>query len=214
MPDGEARPAPDVAETSFIRLAEAHRREGLVQDAIRICREGLQRFPASLRGRIVLGQCLLDQGAIGEAIVELGRVAREGRGDPDVIALLCGVRLGGPQPWPVGADLAERSVGPSPEDRISEGLAEPSVLILESPDEPASVESASEAPRADPLASATLAGLYASQGEAARADAILRQIGPEALARPAAQDTDKMDYLSELRRVRNIVERLRKGRAR
>jgi hypothetical protein len=199
-------------------LAEAHRCEGLVLDAIRICREGLQRFPASLRARIVLGQCLLDQGSIGEAIVELGRVEREGHDDAEVVALLCGVRLSGPQPWPVGADMTARTDAPPSGDQLSEGPAEPSLLILEPPDEPASVESASGAPRSDPLASATLAGLYASQGEADRADAILRQIAPTDAAQapvpPSAPEPGVAMYLGELRRVREIAERLRKTQAR
>jgi hypothetical protein len=218
MPDGEPRSTPDVAETSFIRLAEAHRREGLVQDAIRICREGLQRFPASLRARIVLGQCLLDQGSIGEAIVELGRVEREGHDDPEVLVLLCGVRLGGTQPWPVGADLVASSKASSSGDQRSAEPAEPAVLILEPADQPASVESVSGEPRSDPLASATLAELYASQGEAAKADAILRQIAPaeaaEELEPPSAPEPSVATYLGELRRVREIAERLRKTQAR
>jgi hypothetical protein len=218
MPDGEAQSPPDATETSFIRLAEAHRREGLVQDAIRICREGLQRLPTSLRGRIVLGQCLLDQGAIGEAIVELGRVERDGRDDPEILALLCGVHLGEPHPWPVGADVAARSgaAGPTSGDGISDERAETSVLILETPDQAPSAASTSGVSESDPLASATLAGLYASQGDSATADAILRQITPEkpAPACPSTSDPGTASYLSELRRVREIAERLRKGQTR
>jgi hypothetical protein len=215
MPDGAPRSTPDAAETLFVRLAEAYRREGLVEDAVRICREGLQRFPASLRGRIVLGQCLLDQGAIGEAIAELGRVEREGHHDPEILALLCGVRLGGPRPWPVGETVATRADAPSPWDALPEQPAEPSVLILESPDDATPVERVSGAVGSDPLASATLAGLYASQGEAAKAEAMRRQLAPEAPEppQPDAPNARMKDYLGELRRVQQIAAKLRKAQA-
>ena len=71
IPNGDARPAVDPSESSFVRLAEAYRREGLLEDAIRICREGLTRFPTTLRGRIFLGQILLEQGETPEATAEL-----------------------------------------------------------------------------------------------------------------------------------------------
>lgn len=216
MQDGESGSVHDATEISFIRLAEAHRREGLIDDAIRICREGLGWFPGSLRGRIVLGQCLLDQGAIGEAIVELGRVEREGHGDPEIVALLRDVRLQGPEPVPVGADLVARSESPAAD--VGGGLsgepAEPAVLILEPIDYPSESEETPGASEGDPLASATLAQLYASQGDSATAEAIRRQItaaeaepAPEPSSPPAPRLTG---YLSELRRVREIADRLRK----
>jgi hypothetical protein len=206
MSEGSAaNPLPGTSEPSFVRLAEAHRREGLVEDAIRICREGLAKLPASLRGRIVLGQCLLDRGAIGEAIVELGRVERESGGDPEILALLCEVRLAGPQRLPVGADLgvaAERPV-------------ETPVLILEEPGAPESGEAAAESAEVAPLASSTLAGLYANQGDREMAETILSQMTPEET--PPAEDAPRhaeqgsAAYLAELARLRHVAERLRKS---
>jgi tetratricopeptide (TPR) repeat protein len=202
-------PATDLSEASFIRLADAHRREGLVEDAIRICREGLARYPSSLRGRILLGQSLLDQGAIGEAIVELGRVERDARNDPEILTLLCEVRVAGPQ-WTQGA---AESRGPA---RGSAAEAEAPVLILETPGQPTEDTTGPGASRADPLASSTLADLYASQGDRATADAILRQIAPEEAA-PAAEpaaDAEPPRYLEELRRLRDVAGRLRRTQAR
>jgi hypothetical protein len=194
-----------MSEPSFVRLAEAHRREGLVEDAIRICREGLAKLPGSLRGRIVLGQCLLDQGAIGEAIVELGRVERESGGDPEILTLLCEVRLAGPQRRPVSADVgvaAERPV-------------ETPVLILDDPGAPESGGVAAESAEVAPLASSTLAGLYADQGDRAKAETILSQITPEeappAEEAPHLAEQGSAAYLAELARLRHVAERLRKA---
>ena len=205
MSEGSAaNPLPDMSEPSFVRLAEAHRREGLVEDAIRICREGLAKLPGSLRGRIVLGQCLLDQGAIGEAIVELGRVERESGGDPETLALLCEVRLAGPQRRPVGADAGAALERP----------VETPVLILDEPGAPESGDAAAESAEVAPLASSTLAGLYANQGDREMAETILSQITPEesppAEEAPRPAEQGSAAYLAELARLRHVAERLRK----
>lgn len=221
MSEGAARNlSSDITEPSFIRLAEAHRREGLVTDAIRICREGLAKFPSSARGRIVLGQSLLDQGAIGEAIVELGRVERESGGDPDILALLCEVRLAGPQRRPVTADVAVTSDVPAAtrDGQMTEPeVLEPPVLILDAAGQPTSDAALADSSQADPLASSTLAGLYASQGDTAMAETILRQLTPEET--PPAEEASRgpesgsVAYLTELTRLRQVAERLRKAHA-
>lgn len=212
-----ASPPPNMTEPSFIRLAEAHRREGLVEDAIRICQDGLAKAPTSLRGRIVLGQCLLDQGAIGEAIVELGRVERESGGDPEILALLCHVRLAGPQRRPGDADGTLEGVAHGRELAVDAAI-EPPVLFLVGAGEDASEGARAESSATDPLASPTLAGLYASQGDPAMAENILRQINPDEPAppeeAPPESEPGSVAYLGELTRLREVAERLRKTRPR
>jgi len=216
-----ANPPSNLTEPSFIRLAEAHRREGLVEDAIRICRQGLAKLPNSLRGRIVLGQCLLDQGAIGEAIVELGRVERESGGDPEILALLCEVRLAGPQRRLLGAEVAAEDGVPGwtrDGGRAADEAVEPPVLILDGPGEAASEGAPAVSSLADPLASPTLAGLYASQGDRAMAETILRQITPDetppVAEAPSQSEPASVAYLAELTRLREVAERLRKTHSR
>jgi len=212
-----ANPPSNVTEPSFIRLAEAHRKEGLVEDAIRICREGLAKLPTSLRGRIVLGQCLLDQGAIGEAIVELGRVERESSGDPEILTLLREVRLTGPQRRPVGGDVAVegRIRARTRDGEVAEDVAvEPPVLILDGAGDAVSEGPPAGSSQTDLLASPTLAGLYASQGDRAMAETILRQITPDetppAEEAPPESEPGSVAYLAELTRLREVAERLRK----
>jgi hypothetical protein len=207
----------NMSEPSFIHLAEAHRREGLVEDAIRICREGLAKLPTSLRGRIVLGQCLLDQGAIGEAIVELGRVERESGGDPAILALLCEVRVAEPQRRPVRADVEAEDGVPGrmrAGELAADEAVEPPVLILDRAGEMASEGASAESSHTDPLASPTLAGLYASQGDHAMAETILRRIAPDetppAEEAPPQSEQGSVAYLAELSRLREVAERLRK----
>jgi tetratricopeptide (TPR) repeat protein len=187
--DGQKTIAP--TEASFVRLAEAYRKEGLLEDAIRICRDGLGRFPASWPGRLVLGKILLEQGAVEEAYDELEHVRREARGRPEVLAALEETLKGAPG---AGGEKARP--------------AEPDVLALDLPG-----DAVSQAPSRDPLASATLAKLYASQGDTAKAEAILSQLGREDRAGgEAAEHQARERYLERLSTLRSVVQRERRSR--
>ncbi len=58
----------------FAQLADAYRKEGLLDEAIRICRDGLAAHPTYVSGRVVLGRALLEQGVLEEAEAEFRRV--------------------------------------------------------------------------------------------------------------------------------------------
>jgi tetratricopeptide (TPR) repeat protein len=180
IPADDIRSVPEPREASFVRLAEAYRKEGLLGDAVRICRDGLARFPASWPGRIVLGRILLEQGAVKEAYEELERVRREARGKPEILAALEDVLKSAPA-------VASERVEP---------VAEPSSH--------------------DPLASPTLARLYASQGDPATAEAILRQLGrgdrPAGARQESAGDRSRQRYLKSLTAFRSVVQRGRRTR--
>lgn len=180
IPADDTRSAPEPREASFASLAEAYRKEGLLRDAVRICRDGLARFPASWPGRIVLGRILLEQGAVEEAYDELERVRREARGKPEILAAL--------------EDVLKRAPAAASER----------------------VEPVGEPPSRDPLASPTLAKLYASQGDPATAEAILRQLGrgdrPAGARQESAGDRSRQRYLKSLTAFRSVVQRGRRTR--
>ena len=180
IPADDLRSAPEPREASFVRLAEAYRKEGLLRDAVRICRDGLARFPASWPGRIVLGRILLEQGAVEEAYDELERVRREARGKPEILAAL--------------EDVLKRA--PAVASERVEPVGEPSSH--------------------DPLASPTLARLYASQGDPATAEAMLRQLGrgdrPTGAREESAEDRSRERYLKSLTAFRSVVQRGRRTR--
>jgi tetratricopeptide (TPR) repeat protein len=180
IPADGSRSVPEPREASFVRLAEAYRKEGLLRDAVRICRDGLARFPASWPGRIVLGRILLEQGAVEEAYDELERVRREARGKPEILAAL--------------------------EDVLKEAPAIASERV----------EPVGELSSHDPLASPTLARLYASQGDPATAEAILRQLGrgdrPAGALLESAAYRSRQRYLRSLTALRSVVQRGRRTR--
>jgi tetratricopeptide (TPR) repeat protein len=70
----EERLGKDPHSPTFAPLAEAYRRAGRGRDAIRLCREGLARFPAYAAARLVLARALLEAGDPDGALTEV-RVA-------------------------------------------------------------------------------------------------------------------------------------------
>lgn len=66
----------------FAQLAEELRKEGDLEEAVRLCREGLQKHPNYPSARMTLGRALFDTGDLAGARDELGAVLK---GAPDNI---------------------------------------------------------------------------------------------------------------------------------
>lgn len=77
IPELESLLAREPGSIAFAQLAEHYRRLGRLDDAVRVCRDGLSRnhvFPAA---QLTLGRALLALGHADEARVELLRIVRE-----------------------------------------------------------------------------------------------------------------------------------------
>lgn len=64
----------DPTSRVFAPLAEAYRKLGQVDEAIEICREGLQHHPDFYSGRVALAKCLIEKKDYDNARLELERV--------------------------------------------------------------------------------------------------------------------------------------------
>jgi predicted Zn-dependent protease len=58
----------------FAQYAEELRRAGELEEAVKVCREGLTRHPGYPSARITLGRALLDLGSADEAAAEFAAV--------------------------------------------------------------------------------------------------------------------------------------------
>lgn len=67
----EERLARDPTSLVFAPLADTYRKAGRIQDAIRLCREGLARFPQYVTARLILAKALLDDGNPDGALDEV-----------------------------------------------------------------------------------------------------------------------------------------------
>ena len=96
--------------TAFAALAEEHRRAGRLAEAVAVCREGLERYPAYVSGRVTLGRALLDSGDAMAAVTELEHAVAQ---SPDNLAAARALETAraalGDVPWP-----PDRSLPPTP----------------------------------------------------------------------------------------------------
>ncbi len=58
----------------FAALAECYRKQGMLDEAIHLCVDGVKRYPNYMSGRVALGRAYFDKGMIKEARVELEKV--------------------------------------------------------------------------------------------------------------------------------------------
>jgi tetratricopeptide (TPR) repeat protein len=58
----------------FAALAECYRKQGMLDEAIHLCIDGVQKYPNYMSGRVALGRAYFDKGMIKEAKEELEKV--------------------------------------------------------------------------------------------------------------------------------------------
>ena len=75
----------------FLPLADALRRAGELERAVKLCREGLERFPDFASARILLGECLAEIGDLEQAEQTLEKMAAEDSDNLRVIKRLAGL---------------------------------------------------------------------------------------------------------------------------
>jgi predicted Zn-dependent protease len=98
----------DPASLAFAQLAEEFRRAGALQEAVRVCRDGLTHHPGYLSARVTLGRALFELGQDDEAQAELEAVLLTA---PDNLIALRGIadieqrRVDSGEPDPVLAEL-------------------------------------------------------------------------------------------------------------
>ncbi|HET8579352.1 MAG TPA: tetratricopeptide repeat protein [Methylomirabilota bacterium] len=79
----EERLARDPTSLAFAPLADAYRKAGRTREAIRLCRDGLGRFPHYSTARLILAKALLDEGASEDALGEVKTVLEKSPRDAE-----------------------------------------------------------------------------------------------------------------------------------
>lgn len=70
----EKRLAADPTSRVFVQLAEEYRKQGLLEEAIDVCRRGLENHPQYPSARVALGRALLEAGSYDDASEEFEAV--------------------------------------------------------------------------------------------------------------------------------------------
>jgi len=87
----------------FVHLADAYRKEGLLDDAIRICRDGLEAHASCASGRLVLARALFERGLFQAAGDECNRILQVQPAHPEAVQLLAAI--------PAQGEPAGRGIG-------------------------------------------------------------------------------------------------------
>jgi tetratricopeptide (TPR) repeat protein len=77
----EERLAKDPGSLAFAPLADAYRKAGRTAAAIRLCREGLERFPEYATARLILAKALLEEGNTDAAMAEVQAILQQAPAD-------------------------------------------------------------------------------------------------------------------------------------
>jgi tetratricopeptide (TPR) repeat protein len=77
----EERLAKDPGSLAFAPLADAYRKAGRTTAAIRLCRDGLERFPEYATARLILAKALADEGDAETALAEVRAVLERSPAD-------------------------------------------------------------------------------------------------------------------------------------
>jgi tetratricopeptide (TPR) repeat protein len=171
----ETRFAREPNAQAYAALAEAYRRAGRLDEAVRLCREGLERFPGYATTRLVLARALRDGDDLAATRVEIERfLASEPDHEPALrLAVESALRLGDPR----GAlDHARRLGILDPQDRALSGLRRALEIAAGSAATPGEGGGLWPLLADDTFATVTLGDLCVAQGLTDEATAIFSRI--------------------------------------
>ncbi len=202
----EARLASEPRSRVFAQLADAYRKAGRLDEAIRTCRSGLRDHPTYASARMVLGRALVEKGQLQEAEKEFALVLELSPGNVVAHRLLGDVAAAQGkrdeareryetvlQLTPLDREVQEalgrlKQEGPAPSPAAAGPPAPPPPGSTAAPTRPgteteeprALAEGGPAEPAVPPatlgLATETLADLYAQQGFGERAAEIYREL--------------------------------------
>jgi tetratricopeptide (TPR) repeat protein len=185
IPILEARMAGNPASPLFARLASYYLAEGRHDRAVELCLQGLKHFPEYATGRLVLGRALEGLGRTVEALLEYRKVARALPDNATVAALLRAAEQRDQDSFRAFAEESARRLRDrtgdvtfesfvADEPAPAEGTAEFVLRRMQMTQAAPPPRQASPAPAVPPapparggprIVTATLAEIYASQGE-------------------------------------------------
>lgn len=131
----------------FVPLADAYRKSGQLQEAIDVCKKGLEKHPSYMSARVVLGRIYGERNMLEEAVVELQKVEKADVDNIMVHSMLGNVYLK-KKMYAEAVNQFQTVLGLNPEDlETQEKLKE----ALAAKQEPAAVKETSQVKPAEPV---------------------------------------------------------------
>lgn len=166
-----------VADAEFFPdLAEAFRLQGKTEEAIKICRLGLEKNPHKLKGHLVLGRCYLEKGLWSLAKEELEKVQKEMEACFLVYRLLSQVYLQEKDVERALETLRNALFFSATEKKEEKGLPPLEINIWQKKLEPFFFPAQAEKKEEKTFQTETLAQIYLKQGRKEKALEIYREL--------------------------------------
>ncbi len=196
----EDRLAANPKSPLFARLASCYLKEGEVQKAVDVCTRGLKDHPDYTTAHLVLARCFEAMGRNLEALVEYRRVLKSFPDNLPVITLVQNIERKEQEAFRSFAEerLQElrRKQGLTPR-KVAEEPARP--IRVEREDEEDEAEDEVRTTGGQKIVTATLAEIYASQGEFGEAIQIYKRLSIE---KPGEAET----YLKRIADLEDILK--------
>jgi tetratricopeptide (TPR) repeat protein len=221
-PYREARLSPDPSSAWFARLAAESLEKGNVAEALRLCSEGTKRFSRYATGNLILGRCYEVLGRTVAAMVEYRRVLARFPDNRTVQMLVKRLEEREEAEFSTFAEDRARSLEPGTGsvtfdayvsaskaekdgsiEYLTKQLQEAKRIVPSGVEGPGEEERGGTGGAASRIVTATLAEIYASQGEFREAIDAYRRLQ---LQRPeeTARYEKRLKELQELLRLQNM----------
>ena len=167
----EDRLAANPGSPLFARLAAAYEQEGRYEEAVTLCAAGLKHFPDYATGHLVLGRCFEALGRNVEALIEYRRALKLVPDSLTISRLLEHIE-----------EREQEAFRSFAEERLKELRGKEPVSVeryMDREHAPASEETGAHQQSERTIVTATLAEIYASQGEFTEAIQVYRRLSAE-----------------------------------
>ena len=134
----------------FVPLADAYRKSGMLQEAIDVCKAGLERHPTYTSARVVLGRIYSEKEQLDEAITELKLVEKSDIDNIMVHSMLGNVYIK-KKMYAEAVEQFQRVLSLNPEDAETQDKLQEALSAKQSPVPPApAAEKPKEKPKETP----------------------------------------------------------------
>jgi predicted regulator of Ras-like GTPase activity (Roadblock/LC7/MglB family)/lipopolysaccharide biosynthesis regulator YciM len=136
----------------FVPLADAYRKAGMFEDAIEVCKKGLEKHPAYMSARVVLGRIYNEKEMLDEAVEELKKVEAVDVDNIMVHSMLGNVYIK-KKMYAQAVEQFQRVLSLNPEDTETQEKLQEALSAKQSPAAPAqnkkNEETKTEVPKAE-----------------------------------------------------------------
>src|SRR6185369_13764075 len=166
---------------AFAPLADAYRKAGKLEEALRICEAGLKIHPSYSSARVVLGRIYQEQGKKDRAVLELEKVLEIDSENIMAFSLLASLHMAG-KDYQAAIGEYQKILSLNPEDEAAQSFLKEAIEKVAGKGEPVKIHlrsapsaEAKPAPK-ESTATLTIAELYLNQGHTGKSIEVFQEL--------------------------------------